>query len=295
MAGARALLAEEGRLKGGVRLARSLDKLAWEYPMNSRVGMLVAALSAMLMVPLAFAQTTLRPTPKPIVTADNEAWYQAGVPITVAGTTYYPTGPLVHFNGNEMVRSGHFQGIPLYSRTTLEPYSVVFVPLSGGLMQPYERKRSGEIADTVGSLTPSFPVVRSGEQSALEYVPGAGMVQAQAPPSMIGEIADREGVGAAEQAPVVTPPVGTSGSRVTPRGPLVTARRPHGLNGVFIELDSRRYFLDGPAVAFDEKLFTRAGEYHDFPVYRHPGQPDTVYIPPVGGTPTLVTPYRARE
>jgi hypothetical protein len=265
--------------------------------MKSRAGVIVGALAAMLaMGSTTLAQPSLQPTPKPIVTAENEAWYQAGVPITVAGNTYYPTGPLVHFNGNEMVRSGHFQGIPLYSRTTLEPYSFVFAPLSGGLMQPYERKRSGDIADTVGSLTPSFPVVRSTEQSGMEYVPGAGMVQAQAPPSRVGEIVDREGVETGEQPPVVAaPPIGTSGSHAGPVGPLATARRPQGLNGVFIEIASRRYFSDGPAVPFDEKLFTRVGDYHGFPVFRHSGQADTVYIPPLGGAQSLLTPYRARQ
>jgi hypothetical protein len=225
------------------------------------------------------------------VTAENEPWYQAGLPITVAGNTYYPTGPQVYFNGNEMVRSGHFQGIPLYTRTTLEPYSFVFAPLGGGLMQPYERRRAGEIADTVGSLSPSFPVVRSSEQAGMEYVPGAGM--AQAPPSRVGEIVDRE-MEAEDRAPVVTaPPVGTSGSVPVTVGPLETARRPQGLNGVFVEIDGRRYFSDGVAVAYDENLFSRSGEYHGFPVYRQQGQGDTVFIPLRGGA-KLLTPYRAR-
>ena len=263
--------------------------------MDGRAGILVGALAGMLLTgSTPLAQTSLQPTPKPIVTVENEAWYQAGVPITVNGNTYYPTGPQVYFNANEMVRSGHFQGIPLYSRTTLEPYSIVFAPLSGGLMQPYERRRSGEIADTVGSLSPSFPVVRSAEQAGMEYVPGAGMVQAQAPPSQVGEIVDRQEVDS-ERTPVVTaPPVGTTGIKPGPVGPLETARRPTGINGVFIELESRRYFSDGPAVPFDEKLFTRAGDYHGFAVFRQSGQADTVYIPPHAGDPKRLTPYRAR-
>ena len=263
--------------------------------MNGRAGIIAGALAGMLVAgSTPLAQTALQPTPKPIVTAENEAWYQAGVPIIVAGNTYYPTGPLVYFNANEMVRSGPFQGIPLYSRTTLEPYSFVFAPLSGGLMQPYERRRSGEIADTVGSMSPSFPVVRSSEQAGLEYVPGAGMIQAPAPPSRVGEIVDRQEVDAGPAPAVTAPPVGTTGSRPGPVGPLETARRPQGINAVFIELDSRRYFSDGQAVPFDEKLFTRAGDYHGFPVFRQTGQADTVYIPPRNGAPQVLTPYRAR-
>ena len=43
-----------------------------------------------------------------------------------------PTIPPVRrsfFNGNEMVRSGFYRGVPIYTRTTEEPYSKVFVPL----------------------------------------------------------------------------------------------------------------------------------------------------------------------
>lgn len=263
--------------------------------MNSRAAV-VGALSIVLMAGSGvLAQITLQPTPSPIVTADNEAWYQAGVPINHAGNTYYPSGPLVHFNGNEMIRSGHYDGIPLYSRTTIEPYSFVFVPLKGGLVQPYERRRSGDLADTVGSVAPGFPVVRSAEQSRMEYVPGAGMVQAPAPPSVTGV----EFAGAAQSVPAeipapAAPAVGTTGAPVTPPGPLMTAQRPQGLNGVFIEYENRRYFADGPAVAFEETLFTRVGDYHGFPVYQQRGQEKTLYLPPLPGTPSVLAPYRAR-
>jgi hypothetical protein len=128
----------------------------------------------------------------------------------------------------------------------------------------------------------------------MEYVPGAGMVQAQAPPSRVGDIVERQEVGS-ERTPVVTaPPVGTTGTTPGPVGPLETARRPTGINGVFIELESRRYFSDGAAVPFDEKLFTRAGDYHGFAVFRQSGQADTVYIPSHSGDPKRLTPYRAR-
>jgi hypothetical protein len=99
---------------------------------------------------------------------------------------------------------------------------------------------------------------------------------------------------AEDRPPVVTaPPVGTSGSVPVAVGPLETARRPQGLNGVFVEIEGRRYFSDGVAVAYDENLFSRSGEYHGFPVYRQQGQADTVFIPLRGGA-KLLTPYRAR-
>ena len=98
----------------------------------------------------AAAQSVLRPTPQPIVTAENEPWYLSGEPITYAGNLYYPAGAQVFFNPNEMVRSGFHMGVPLYTRTTIEPFSVVYVPLAGGRMQPYERPRAGELAGTSG-------------------------------------------------------------------------------------------------------------------------------------------------
>lgn len=88
------------------------------------------------LIPPAFAQMNMQPTRPPLVTAENERWYQAGEPVMFAGNIYYPAGAATHFNANEMIRSGSYRGIPLYTRTTIEPYSVVFVPIAGGLMQP---------------------------------------------------------------------------------------------------------------------------------------------------------------
>ena len=61
-------------------------------------------------------------------------------------------------------------------RTTIE-LTVCFVPVDGGLA-PGERRvrRRGPS----GAAT-RFPVVRPFEQARLEYVPGAGMVQAPSP------------------------------------------------------------------------------------------------------------------
>ena len=117
-----------------------------------------AALSSALLVPAARAQVNMQPTPAPTVTAENEAWYQSGEPLMFAGNLYYPAGPAIHFIANEMVRSAFYRGIPLYSRTTIEPYSVVFVPVAGGMMQPYERPRTGDIAGTSGSSVAALPV-----------------------------------------------------------------------------------------------------------------------------------------
>src|SRR5918999_1602212 len=96
--------------------------------------------------PPFLAQLVSRPTDPPIVTAENDAWYRQREPVLFAGDFYYPAGATVFFNGNTMVRTGHYNGVPLYADTTVEPYSVVLVPIAGGLMQPYERIRGGDLA-----------------------------------------------------------------------------------------------------------------------------------------------------
>ena len=85
----------------------------------------------------AYAQLDARSTAEPLTTAQNEAWYLNGEPVVFEGNLYLPAGPRTYFNRYEMVRSGFFRGVPLYTRTTIEPYSLVFVPIGGGLMQPY--------------------------------------------------------------------------------------------------------------------------------------------------------------
>ena len=64
-----------------------------------------------------------------------------------AGSLYYPAGPVVFFNGDVMVRTGYYYGVPLYADTTIEPYSIVLVPIGRGQMQPYERLRDRPRAD----------------------------------------------------------------------------------------------------------------------------------------------------
>src|SRR5207245_7484098 len=55
---------------------------------------------------------------------------------------------------------------PLYVDATLQPGSMVYVPIGGRVMRPYERKRYGELAGTTGSRTPWYPIQRDVELSA---------------------------------------------------------------------------------------------------------------------------------
>jgi hypothetical protein len=250
----------------------------------------VAAVCSFVRI-IGYGQVTMLPTPPPIVTAENESWFLAGEPVLYAGSVYYPTGPLVYFNPNEMVRSGDYLGIPLYTRTTLEPYSLVFVPAGGGLMKPYERRRAGDIAGTVGSTLPSFPVVspydRQAEVSAI-----AGLIRAPAPPMQVAPI-----MGTAYPVPergAIQPPfepVATAGAPYPPPGPLVSARLPEGLDAIFVDYSERRWFNKGHAVELDPAAFTRIGEYHGFAVYRRGEDDQTIYITVSRGARDLVAPY----
>src|SRR5262249_35098962 len=132
----------------------------------------------------AIAQIQSRPTDAPIVTANNESWYLNRESVQFAGDLYYPAGATVFFNGNQMVRSGNYNGVPLYTDTTLEPFSIVYVPLEHGLMQPYERVRQGSLAGTTASRPPSFPVAATPTTTSLPEAAAAPT----APPTPIGAI-----------------------------------------------------------------------------------------------------------
>jgi hypothetical protein len=228
------------------------------------------------------AQITIRPTPAPAITAENESWYQRGEPIVFAGHLYYRAGAAVHFNANEMIRSGAYGGVPLYTRTTIEPYSVVFVPIDGGRMQPYERPRSGELAGTSGSSVPVLPV----EIPMADSAPPT--LQAAAPP-MVGLPADDFSATAqtsrsdsdrelASDRYRTRPPVGTTGRIETPRPPLPVRRG--AANGMFVDFNSGRWYTSGPPIPAHSRALRRVGEYHGLPVYVAPDSGNsTIYIP----------------
>src|SRR4051812_27528851 len=91
----------------------------------------ILVLAAVLLPGAAAAQVMWQPTEPPLVTAENETWYRAGGAIEWNGALYYPAGAPEAFNRYQMARAGSYRGIPLYTDTTLEPYSIVFVPIGG--------------------------------------------------------------------------------------------------------------------------------------------------------------------
>src|SRR4051794_15510115 len=109
------------------------------------------------------SQIVSRPTPAPEQTAAGTPWYASRAPLFVAGGVYAPAGASVFFDRNTMVPVATFDGVEIYEDTTLEPHSVVYVPIGRGLVQPYEKRRTGDLAGTTGSRAPSFPVGSTGE------------------------------------------------------------------------------------------------------------------------------------
>ena len=76
------------------------------------------------------AQVSYRPTPAPLVTAAGATWQINGEPLFFAGWFYYPTGPVVFFDGQLMTRVGEYRKPMLDERAVLGqhapgPYEVV--------------------------------------------------------------------------------------------------------------------------------------------------------------------------
>jgi hypothetical protein len=263
-------------------------------------GLTMRRLCALLLLMLfaaapALAQVQSRPTDAPLVTADNESWYVNREPIPFAGDLFYAAGAAVFFNGNTMVRSGHYNGVPLYTDTTLEPYSIVYVPLERGLMQPYERLRQGSVAGTVASRTPSFPVRVTTSVTSLPQAAAAptalslpiGAISAYTPE------APATGV-------VTAIPLGiTTSGTATPQSSPVTAvtfssiGRPTSNDGVWIPYLGEKWISAGPAIAVTPDDFRVVGSYEGFPVFaRRGGSEQVIYVATRAG---LAAPYRLKQ
>jgi hypothetical protein len=81
--------------------------------------------------------------------------------VIVGGLTYYPTRAFRMFDGQVMAQTGMYANAPVYSDTTLEPYSELYVPVGNGRMRVYERRRERELAGTTGTAGSFVPRVAS--------------------------------------------------------------------------------------------------------------------------------------
>jgi hypothetical protein len=205
------------------------------------------------------AQVTSRPTEPPIVTAENDVWFRRGEPVVFSGEFYYPAGPIVFFNGDVMVRTGFYNGVPLYADTTIEPYSVVLVPIGRGRMQPYERIRGGELAGTSGSRAPSFP----------------GRSDRDSTPFPVASISPYAEAGAVATAGTNVPEVVGDESSPAPRRPR---GKPFSYDSISIHYMGDRWVMAGPSGPLRNGLI-QVAEYKNFPVYAEPGGAGTrIYL-----------------
>jgi hypothetical protein len=217
------------------------------------------------------------PEAPPGVTAANAAWQINGEAVFYEGNFYYPTGPTVFFDGAVMVRTGLYRGVPLYQDRTLQPYSIVYVPIGGRLLRPYEMLRTGDLAGTYGSRTPSilsdrFPRLDETTLSIPEGErpePAAAATIAPVPPPVL----------------LLSPP--------TPPKAVESIPAPTGNSGIWIEFDGTRWFLSGTSVRFTPDRFEPIGNYRGFAVYHDKsGSADTIWVPIVANGP--VAPYSKR-
>jgi hypothetical protein len=245
-----------------------------------------------------------QPTPPPEVTAAHEAWQYKGEPVFFEGDWYFPSVPTTYFDGNVMRRVGVYRGIPLYVDSTLTPGSIVYLPIGGNVMRPYERKRYGDLAGTTASRTPWYPIERDVEVSA-----SGGAVGIQTPP--LAALEQPVVPEVFEARPTPQPMAGTftasgtfttgSGTAAAPAAAAIAPPRqpmhvesipaPRSNAGIWIEYNGSRWSSAGSAVPYVEDRFVQVGDYHGFPVYRQRNGPSNeIWIPAViGGS---LAPYR---
>ena len=265
--------------------------------------------AAMAFPALGNAQVYRYETPSPAVNATRSAWQLAGEPLFHAGSYYYPAGATVFFDGKVMVRTGTYEGVPLYEDSTLEPYSIVYVPIGGAVMRPYERRREGQLAGTVGSRTPSFPIQRDVELSVLSgglglqtpavdglarYVTAErdGTQMVQIPLSvweqMLDELRGLQSGAAAAPAPAA--PAAAPADQ--PTG-IESVPRPDSNAGIWIDFNGERWYTAGIAATYDAGRFEPAGSYRGFPVYRERGSTGSrIYVTIVQDGP--IAPFERR-
>lgn len=214
-------------------------------------------------------------TPPPPVTAQYADWQFSDQPIVVNSLVYHPTRETRFFDGKIMAQIGVYERVPVYADVTLEPHSVIYVPVGRNLMRGYERRREGEIAGTVGSRTPAFPVdIPSSIQPRPEPLPTP---IATPPSAALPPIERIEPVSAPRSIP----------TRIESIPP------PTGPNGVWLSYNGERWYNRGSATTFDPNRFTKIGDYRGFSVYRDErGRADEIWVAVVKDGP--VAPYTRR-
>jgi hypothetical protein len=161
-------------------------------------------------------------------------------------------------------------------------------------MRPYERLRAGELAGTVGSRAPSFPIQRDGDVSLASFRAGVIVPPIRTGDPEIVPEAARLAPCAPVTCPQTEPSVFETEAETAPlTGILESIPPPTSNDGIWIEFQAVRWFSAGPAVSFDPDRFQAIGAYRGFPVYRErDAASNTIYVTVVADGP--IAPYRRR-
>jgi hypothetical protein len=219
----------------------------------------VALLMAVLFPNVSNAQAYAYGTPAPEVTAGTAEWQTQSLRIIVNGLVYYPTRAFRLFDPAVMTQTGVYDGVPVYSDVTIEPYSNVYVPVSRSNMRVYERRREGALAP-------------AGDLNGAVGTSGSSLPR-----------------------PVSTSGTASIPDRVRPKATRVeSVPAPVATNGVWLEFNGARWYADGAAVSFTPDRFAPIGEYRGFPVYRdrEGKKPNEIWVSVVKDGP--VAPYATR-
>src|SRR5262245_38495903 len=100
---------------------------------------------------------------QPTVTAQSAVWQVNDEPIILNGLVYTPTRETTFFDPNIMTQTGVYRGVPTYSDVTLEPHSVIFVPVGRFMMRRYERSGEASAWTPVGDVNPGAAVPEAAE------------------------------------------------------------------------------------------------------------------------------------
>jgi hypothetical protein len=214
---------------------------------------------AVLLPKVGNAQVYQFRTPPPPVTAEFAEWQFNGEAMPFAGLIYFPTRETRFFDGQLMAQVGHFRNVPVYADVTLEPHSVVYVPIGRNLVRAYERRRDRELAGTEGSRPSAFPLVSPSETLR--------------EPQLLGTTGSAAPSVAREASAPAAPNTAVARTRVE------SVPRPSGINGVWLVFNGSRWYSDGSATALNAERFMKIGEYRGFPVYREKSEPnDRIWV-----------------
>jgi hypothetical protein len=207
-------------------------------------------------------------TPPPDISAAGAEWQINSDPIVVGGLIYYPTRGFRLFDGHVMAQTGLYDGVPVYSDTTIEPYSEIYVPVGDSRLRVYERPRERELAGTTGSHAPAFAVDGAYRSPHRDGVAGPSRMDHRYPTTARLRAEKR----------ITSEPQRPSHTTILTGVPVSGAP-----NGVWLEFEGKRWYSDGAAVPFSSDRFEQIGDYSGFPVYRDrmSPSPDQLWVPVV--------------